>query len=318
MGTQGINTARFNELLAIDSLNPEQLAAVRKLRRKAGSMGVSVYTLGVLCARSPAIDRLSDARRLRQLSPASREVLIEEVRDVTRPYATPVVAVWSAWCEQNGVDPEQRAFVHVDTASTIDESGGSDPDHPLQRALAVPAEVVADAIVEHSKRKYEVGARKRAMQLLRKLLEDGPRSRQDVMRASEQMGFNYGTVQNAARDLGVVALPGDGNHLIWALPTVGPEDARSYARGWHRGDNSPGRRLIALIDEIGLHERSADTLARWAEMKLEGRYPRGTKVGLPARESDEGIELAERVFQACLPVSPEAAASQVRILRRLS
>lgn len=205
MRSDSINTARLNALLGIDWLSGPQLTAVRELRRFAESQNVSPYTVGILCARNlDLLVKLSDGKRYARLSPASRELLIADVRERLDPYEPSVVAVWSAWCNQNDVE-----------VSSIEE-----------------------------------------FDIKQQLAEFDPYERPVL-----------------------VGLPG------------------------------PVERLRAIAQR---YHCSSATVARWAEMQLnQNGYSYGRQT-MPDRESDEGIELAEEVFQACHPFSPDSISMRER------
>lgn len=214
MRSDSINTARLNALLGIDWLSEPQLTAVRELRRFAESQNVSPYTVGILCARNlDLLVKLSDGKRYARLSPASRELLIAEVRERLDPYEPSVVAVWSAWCNQNDVDP-------------------GEPDGETFRT-----------------------------------------THEDLRRIGEVID------RAAARRPVLVGLPG------------------------------PVERLRAIAER---YHCSSATVARWAEMQInQNGYSYGRQT-MPDRESDEGIELAEEVFQACHPFSPDSISMRER------
>lgn len=210
MSAQSVNTARFNALTEIESLNAEQLAAVRALRRFAESQAVAPYTVGVLCQRRiDLLERLQDGRRYARLSPASRELLIAEARELVEPFEPAVVAVWSHWCEANGLKPEGEYGKVAERHAQA-----------IETAMNVEPEAVADAIIEHASRKYEHGARARCMAAIQEILADGPMQRRKVIKRLEERGFNHGTAQNAMRDLDIeVVNPGKGGQAtLWRLP----------------------------------------------------------------------------------------------------
>lgn len=298
MGSQAINTARFNDLTAIDSLNGEQLAAVRRLRAKAESQGTNPYVLGLLANRQMALlERFDSGKRFLRISPASREILIAEIKEVTDPYVPAVVSVWSAWCEQNNVDMGAPVLAkHAEPTVKFE-------------APAVDLYRDPDPVIEPAKRRYEVGARKRCVDEIKRMTSSGSApSRNEVSMRLKALGFSGGTIRNAMDELK-------------QRPAVEPvvDGITTMTRGRRRDGRNPESAalgaaavngLTAISKRLGV---SPYSLSRWAQMMLT---PWGSVYGktlLPDRESDEGIELAEEVFQACLPLSPAAAAERSRI-----
>lgn len=303
-----INTARFNEMTEIDGLSASQLDAVRKLRKKAGARGLSVYTLGVLDTRDNAkLVRLSEGKRLIRLSPATREILIQEVRECVYPHNVSVVAVWSAWCEANNVVPEET------------------PDVVPPPVTAVP-DVAAP---KKSKRVMHMDARQHAPGMLRDLLADGQEHDFNEILAAMKPYAGRTILYEVATELGVTrrwaSVIGQGRgrrNMMWSLPQgaeEGPRPVRISQAATNPLDvplrspkhlSSQLRRkseqaLAELADECRV---SGSTLARWCEMVTSNN---GTLYGvrkLPDRESDEGLELAERVYEVTHPRSPTAVA----------
>jgi hypothetical protein len=103
-----IDTSRFNRITQIDALTAAQMMAVSRLRKFAASQGVSPYTLGVLCNRDTAqLLKLSDGARYARLTPASRELLISEIRDEVHPHEPSAVAIFSHWATINDVNCDE-------------------------------------------------------------------------------------------------------------------------------------------------------------------------------------------------------------------
>lgn len=210
MASSTIDTARFNDLTQLDSLSNVQLTAVRKLRRIANMEKVSPYTIGAIASRAPNWQRIKDAKRYANLSPATREGKIADFREILFPLEPAVVAVWSAWCEQNGVDP----FVD-DSVRAADPNG----------AVPSPALVKATQGNFQDYRRNARGVRPRAefaAQRLREILGDG-REYPAAEVCAAIPGVSTFTIQKVADEIGVkreVSWPPGriGKLSLWSLP----------------------------------------------------------------------------------------------------
>jgi hypothetical protein len=105
--SDSIDTAVPSRLPPLEGLNDDQLDAVARLRELSQRWRYHPYTLGALAAGS-SLERLHDGKRLRDMSPADRELMKEEVREVVYPNEPLVVVVWSAFCERHGIEPKRK------------------------------------------------------------------------------------------------------------------------------------------------------------------------------------------------------------------
>lgn len=214
MASSTIDTARFNDLTQLDSLSNVQLLAVRKLRRMAVMEGVTPYTIAAMASRSPNWQRIKDAKRYASLSPATREGKIADFREILFPLEPAVVAVWSAWCEQNGVDPFADEAAD-DSVRTTDPNG----------AVPNPALVKATESNFQDYRRNARGVRPRAefaAQRLREILADG-REHTAAEVCAAIPGVSTFTIQKVADEIGVkreVSWPSGriGKLSLWSLP----------------------------------------------------------------------------------------------------
>lgn len=390
-----IDTSRFNDVVAINSLNPEQKAAVYRLRRFSNGQKVSPYTLGVLTLRDLSkLEKLSDGKRFARLSPASREILIAEAREAVYPFEPTVVAVWSAWAVQNNVlcHPSQptvgEPMVYAEPVKPIDTR----PNEPNSRGYRVG---VSKRIFDHVKAtladgkeheycdiyaglgfeattaqmfnavvslpiqrrrayNFETGKRtswwmltdvkaevkpvfkrnrstEESISILRDLLLDGPKT---IAWLEERFPLGRTMLYATASKIGVERSGGHGQRT-WKLSdlpitshavegvVVGFDGTthQNVIRGVRDQDDEKlallkdraARRLIRLATREHV---STSTLARWTEMiQAVNGTPYGARL-MPERESDEGIELADEVFRACLPLAPQTASDRaLRLLK---
>lgn len=218
--SSSINTARLTEVTAIDSLSEVQLAAVRKLRRLAALEKVHPYTVAALASRSPNWERISDAKRYASLTPATREAKIHDIRDFLFPMEPAVVAVWSAWCEQNDVDP--FAPIARAVAKSV-ETLTTDPN----ASVPSPALVAATSDEENGRnrnrpqRRGEKPAQELVEPIIRRLLAGDPVEAGVIYAATAGIASKF-TVNAVADRIGVLREVtyggGHGKRSIWQLP----------------------------------------------------------------------------------------------------
>lgn len=345
--TKGINTATPRSTQDVDSLNPDQLAAVRTIRKLANMQKISPYTLGVFCARQhDKLAKLSDAKRLAKLTPATREFKIAEYREELAPYEPSVVAVFSAWCEQHDVDPWNE---HGEVAVVVDEAAAAGPDYAGQMAairaavdrtgLAPVKGQMAEGIVVGFDKPDQMGevihefagsgkrmrqihnrrARAESAQMLENALGDGkPHFVPELKRMAAAIPVSWSTVERVANDIGVAKGRHDAK-AAWSLAPIKAIEVSTPKPPQVRYDNSYEQRILRLqqndsLETIANRERvGVSTLARWVEL-VPVPYDKTKLYGatkLPDRESDEGIELAEEVFMAVHPSSPQGVATRI-------
>lgn len=332
MSSSTINTARLNDVTGLDHLSATQLEAVRKLRKRANIEKVAPYTLACFASRSNHWERFSDAKRFSKLTPYTRERLIADFREDLHPWEPTVVAVWSAWCDQNGIDPW-----------AYDPGQAASGDHVGSAVMSGLMPVVEEK--PNGKRGYDKGATQRAETYLRAILGDGQEHLSASVRASSPVKSTV--LLRTAQKIGVnirreyLAIKHGGSVSYWSLPgdftaaegrdlgawgkskrTRSPESFSHTIRTTLDDEfikmprimlNTEAKKLAAEKRARKLRriarraETSPITLTRWAEMTQYNGKREG--IMLVDRESDEGIELAEEVFTCCMPWSPQAISS---------
>jgi hypothetical protein len=323
-----IDTARLNTMINVDSLSPRQREAVVKLRKKAEAERVFVYTLGAFCSRASNLHRISDARRLVMLTPASREFKIAEIRELVHPFDPSVVAIWSVWCSKNGIDPKTGEMIAPEKVADAMIEKMTAPEQ-----LAIPIEVAGRV---RRTRNNQANAQLRAR--IMELFGDKSEIRAPA-RLLVQEGFGRALQHKVRNELGITSTYTGERQPVWRLPTtiarIPDRHTQSMRRametlardlakgivpvGSTRGNDPESKRLrqyarermAAMAERLGVRPT---TLADWAEMNRSnpGTGSPRNKVVLPDRESDEGIELADEVFITCMPLSPSVAAVPLR------
>lgn len=227
MGEERINTARFSEVTQIDHLTREQENAVVMLREFAEQQNVSVYAVAALCQRNAVmLERMESARAWSKLSPASREVIIAEIKERLDPHAPELVCVWSHWADANNL---KLAYAKPEEGFVVD------------------VEFVAKQTRTHAK---------------------------------------------------------------LTAPALALVPERAFRSPPPPFVGKTGEAVLTAYAQ--LYECSVATVARWCEMKTNDQgYLYGAST-MPDRESDRGLQVAGIIFEACMPVSPEAVASRIR------
>lgn len=328
-----IDTARFNDVVQIESLNQAQRAAVVALRKKAEACAVSPMTLGVLDTRdNEKLARLQDGKRLSLLSPSTREVLLQETRECVFPYAPAVVAMWSMWAAKNNVDVEEPEPELIEPPLAAAPEPFMDRERIIQERIdtahAQNDEAERRAPKPHKPRDNQ--AVQKVMAILREELGDGQEHLGREIKAAHPEFSAPSAWHRARLALGVqVRLDHNsggkgGKTSYWRLPV---EDAPVAKLKYQRTQPHPGfyyATPLGLIPEIDAefeafakqHKVLPGTLARWAEGRMTrwGRVEGETQLGL--RESRNGVELADEVFQMCFPSMPTAVAQRIMNKRR--
>lgn len=335
MATGRIDTARFNEVVPVESLNPDQLAAVVKIRKLAELQQTTPYIIGAFVQRNKNLNRFGEqAKRLANLMTATREIKIAEFKEQLDPYHPALVAVWSAWCEQNGVNPEMHVFAG---ASAVSVEAEAKAEAEILAAIDRTTREMATPEGPPLKRKqgrYNPGSQAEAERILRTVLADGKEHDLAEIHAAAPSWLNQANFYNVANKLGITrrvqqdAGTNGFRKSFWRLPPVDdrfrPEVA-AYEGDWDSADfklprvyasTHPGLeekidKAYRRIQRVGRRfNASPTTVARWAEMKLT---PWGGLYGsrkMPDREGDEGLEVADEILRGSMPLSPCAVISR--------